>query len=134
MNLLRWLEKLYKNWKNTGYARHQAGRKAERLAENHLRKQGLNIVARNFLCKNGELDLVMREAEFLVFVEVRYRAQGGALASVNVTKQRRIIACAVCYLQSQHKSERQARRFDIVSIQGDLKNPQIDWLKDAFRA
>jgi len=129
-----WLQKLYKNWKNIGYARHQAGHRAERLAEKYLCKHGLKIVARNFLCKNGELDLVMYDAEFLVFIEVRYRAQGSALESINYTKQNRIIACAVWYLQARHKSERQARRFDIVVIQGDFQNPEINWIQDAFRA
>ncbi len=131
--MLLWLKKFYKNWKKPTDVRHQAGRRAERLAEKYLHKQGLRILARNFLCKNGELDLVMRDNEFLVFVEVRYRAQGGALESINSTKQRRVMACAVRYLQVQHLSERQARRFDIVTVQGDWQNPSIDWIQDAFR-
>ncbi len=131
--MLTWLKHWWAQRHAPVYQRHADGRRAEKLAERYLRRQGLKLEARNFLCKNGELDLVMRDGEYLVFVEVRYRAQGGALESIQPRKQAHVIRAAVWYLQAQGKTERQARRFDIVSIQGDLTAPQIDWIKDAFR-
>jgi len=68
----------------------QAGKDAERLALRHLEQQGLRLLAQNWSCKRGELDLVMLDGDTVVFVEVRYRQHaqwGGALASIDARSQ-----------------------------------------------
>ena len=98
-----------------------------------LQRQRLKFVARNFVCRGGEIDLVMREQDGgLVFVEVRARRQsryGGATASVGWQKQRRLIRAAQHYLASC-KSATPACRFDVIAFEGG----RLVWLRDAFRA
>ena len=110
------------------------GNRAEHKAAEYLRRQGLALIERNFRCRLGEIDLIMMDADTLVFVEVRYRASerfGGALASVDQHKQTRLRRAARLYLQ-QHKSGDCACRFDILALGGALHNPTIDWVCDAF--
>ncbi|OXS15802.1 YraN family protein [Zobellella denitrificans] len=108
------------------------GEQFERRAEQFLLGQGLCLVARNYQCKLGEIDLVMRTGTTLVFVEVRYRRSnhyGGALASVTATKQQRLRRAALSYLQSQGLNEsRQSCRFDLIACDGS----HIDWIPNAF--
>lgn len=103
------------------------GRLAEDAALAYLQQHGLQLVQRNFLCKGGELDLIMRDGHSLVFVEVRQRSSarfGGALASITPAKQRRMVHAAQTFLQRQPGLP--ACRFDAVAIEGS----QIDWLKN----
>lgn len=103
------------------------GRQAEDAALAYLQQQGLQLVQRNFLCRGGELDLIMRDGRSLVFVEVRQRSSarfGGALASITPAKQRRMVLAAQTFLQRQ--SGLPACRFDAVAIEGN----RIDWLKN----
>ena len=109
-----------------------SGRLAEDLAARFLERHGLAVLARNFRCRGGELDLVCREAKTLVFVEVRLRrnaAYGGAAESITARKQRRVVLAARHYLATHQQSER-ACRFDCVLLDGE----KIDWLRDAFAA
>lgn len=81
-----------------------AGQAAEDHALEHLRGQGLRLLARNWRCKGGELDLVMLDADTVVFVEVRYRLHagfGGALGSIDGRKQKRLTLAANLFLQSE---------------------------------
>jgi len=117
--------------------RKEAGDRAERLALSHLLAAGLELVAQNYRCKAGELDLVMLDGEILTFVEVRFRRDarfGGAAGSVIHRKQRRLIKSAHHLLLMRPNLRRYAARFDVVAIEnaadGALK---IDWIKDAFR-
>jgi len=108
------------------------GDQAEQQALAYLQKQGLKLEARNFRCKQGELDLVMREGSTLVIVEVRFRQSeqfGGALASVTRQKQARIVAATQHYVIINGKTDA-AIRFDVVAITG---NGGIDWIKNAFQ-
>lgn len=106
----------------------------EGLACRYLKRHGLKLVARNWCCRHGEIDLIMldraaAEGE-LVFVEVRYRRSerfGGALASVDRHKQRRLRAAAEQYLQT-HPTEL-ACRFDVLAI-GD--GDAVHWIRSAF--
>lgn len=103
------------------------GRLAEDTALAYLQQHGLQLVQRNFLCKGGELDLIMRDGSGLVFVEVRQRSSasfGGALASITPAKQRRMVLAAQVFLQQQRTVP--ACRFDAVAIEGT----RIDWLKN----
>ncbi|VAW80576.1 UPF0102 protein YraN [hydrothermal vent metagenome] len=115
--------------------RKQIGDRAESLASDFLQQRGLTLVARNFYCRRGEIDLIMRDCDALVFVEVRYRRQtnyGRAAETVARSKQVRIIHCAQYYMHCHH-AWNDAARFDVVSIEGEPDDPAIDWLKDAFR-
>jgi putative endonuclease len=120
----------------TGAARATARRRgeaAEALAARFLAAHGLAIVARNYRTRLGEVDLVAREGEVLVFVEVRLRswaAYGGAAASVDGRKQRRIVAAARHYL-SRLRAEPRCR-FDVLTIDGPQGTPA--WIRGAFDA
>lgn len=112
-------------------ARQIAGRAAEDQALSFLRAQGLALVTQNFLCKTGEIDLIMRHGDTLVFVEVRARADrvhGGAAASVTYAKQRRLIRTAQFYLQRLRRLP--PCRFDVIAIDGGI----LEWLQNAIQA
>lgn len=107
------------------------GRQAEDDALAYLLLQGLVLLQRHFLCKGGELDLIMRDGKVIVFVEVRRRSStafGGALASITPTKQRRMVRAAQTYLLGQKSLP--ACRFDAVAIDGAQGVGQISWLKN----
>ena len=111
------------------------GQRAEDLAARFLGKHGLTVLARNFRCRGGELDLVCRDGATLVFVEVRLRrnaAFGGAGASISASKQRRVVLAARNYLAAHGAASPADRacRFDCVLLDGE----KIDWLRDAFAA
>ena len=109
-----------------------AGRDAETRAEAMLMHEGLRSVARNYRCRAGEIDLVMRDGEHMVFVEVRYRSHGGyggAASSVGADKQRRLILAARHYLMSSGWSG--PCRFDVVAFERGCEG---HWIRDAFGA
>ena len=109
------------------------GQMAEELACRYLQQQGLNLIEKNYRCRQGEIDLVMRQGDSLVFVEVRQRSQtgfGGAAASVTAKKQEKLRLTALHYLQ--HKAPRAHARFDVVAVQGDTTQQHIEWIRDAF--
>lgn len=111
-------------------ARQQAGQDGEDHALKHLLKHGLVLLERNFLCKGGEIDLVMKEHDTLVFVEVRKRAAsrfGGAIASITPAKQRRLTIAAQVYLQ-RYKMPPPCR-FDVIAIDSG----ELNWLKNAIQ-
>lgn len=108
-----------------------AGKSAEVLAEKHLAKNGLVPVTRNYRCRQGEVDLVMRDGQTLVFIEVRYRKSGNygsALETVTPVKQQKIMTAAQLYLQEYRIGDTVPVRFDVVGITGD----DIHWIKAAF--
>ena len=112
-----------------------AGKLAEELAARYLENRGLLVVARNFRCRGGEIDLVCRDAKVLVFVEVRLRrntAYGGAGASITSNKQRRIILAAQHYLAAHAKADSDCR-FDCILLDANTEN-NIEWISDAFAA
>ncbi|HNB46082.1 MAG TPA: YraN family protein [Burkholderiaceae bacterium] len=112
------------------------GQAAEDRALAHLRRQGLQLLARNYRvaagpsARAGEVDLILRERDgTLVFVEVRTRAganHGGAAASVGAAKQRRIVLAAQHYLLRWASPP--PCRFDVVAIDGG----RVEWLRGAF--
>jgi len=113
----------------------QAGQRAEEIALAHLRRAGLTLVARNVRCKGGELDLIMQDGTTVVFVEVRFRANvrfGGALASINTSKQQRFLRCAQQFLRTHPLHRGQGCRFDVVALEGSLDQPQVTWICAAF--
>ena len=113
--------------------RHQRGARAERLALDHLKTNGLRYLTRNYRCSLGEIDLVMRDGAVLVFVEVRYRRSsrfGGAVDTITSIKQRRLRRAAEHYRLCHPAHRRASCRFDVVAVEGF--DEQISWLKDAF--
>lgn len=111
------------------------GARAEDAALQLLQAAGLRLLARNARSRHGELDLVMDDAGTTVFVEVRLRAHagfGGALASVDRHKCRRLVLAAQAWLASDRQRAALPCRFDVVSLGGGDTPP--DWLRDAFRA
>jgi putative endonuclease len=106
------------------------GARAEALAARHLAARGLSIVARNVRSRFGEIDLVAREGDTLVFVEVRLRRSpgfGGAAASITAAKRARLVKAAAGYLATLRSEP--ACRFDAVLLDG-LDPGRIEWLKD----
>jgi putative endonuclease len=110
--------------------RQQLGLQGENRALDHLRQHGLTLVERNFLCKGGEIDLIMRDGAHLVFVEVRRRADsrhGGAAASITPAKQQRLIRAAQYYLLRLKPLP--PCRFDVVAIDGE----RLSWLRNVLQ-
>ena len=111
------------------------GQAAEDFALKTLKDKGFVLLERNFLCKQGELDLVMMDQKDLVFVEVRYRNSdrfGGAEESIDHFKQRKLKIAAEIWLQKNHQVRFDGCRFDVVSVTGDAKNFHGEWISDAF--
>lgn len=111
-----------------------SGAADEQRAAEYLVGQGLRLVERNWRCPFGEIDLICREGDVLVFVEVRARRTasargfGGAAASITAAKRERLIKTAGLYLS---RLPRQPDcRFDAVLVDG----PQLNWLRNAFEA
>ncbi len=103
------------------------GRDAEARAQRFLQQQGLTLIEKNFRCRVGEIDLIMRDEQVLVFVEVRFRKNqcfGGAAASVGPVKQQRLWRSASTYLMRFPKPP--ACRFDLVAIEGN----DLRWIKN----
>ncbi len=111
----------------------RAGDAAEDAAARHLAAAGCRILERNVRYRDGEVDLVVRERELLVFVEVRMRISsrfGGAAGSVNSLKQRRIARAAQHWLIKRYGERWPACRFDVVAVDG---SGTIEWIRDAFQ-
>jgi putative endonuclease len=111
----------------------ETGRAAEEAAARFLEARGLQLVERNYRCRRGEIDLVMRDGETVIFVEVRYRRSGrfgSGAESVDGRKQARLLAAALHYAQARglHASP---MRFDVVSVSGEPG--QVDWIPDAIQ-
>jgi len=107
----------------------EAGAAAEDAAARFLAERGMQVVARNFRTRFGEIDLVARDGATLVFVEVRLRSRqdfGGAVESVDGAKRRRIVSAAGAYLA--RLACEPACRFDVVTLDGR----RVDWIRAAF--
>ena len=110
------------------------GQVAENKAEKFLSKQGLILIQKNFHCRYGEIDLIMRDKETLVFVEVRFRHNnhyGGSVESITAIKQSKLIKTAQNYLM-KNKLGDIACRFDVIGLSGSLKKPEIKWIVNAI--
>ncbi len=113
------------------------GALAEAYAAGYLSARGLRLLERNFRCRLGEIDLIMRTAApaCVVFVEVRYRRSndyGSALASVTPVKQQRLARAAATYLAQHQRLSELPARFDVVGLEGPLWRPHIEWVAGAF--
>ena len=103
----------------------------ERKAADYLKQQGLVILRYNYRCRSGEIDLIARDGEYLVFIEVKYRnsdSSGYAVEAVNPSKQKVICKVAAYFLTVEYHCADVLCRFDVVGIDGN----KIHWIKNAF--
>ena len=112
------------------------GRDWENAALAYLQQAGLELLARNFTTRLGEIDLVMRDRHAgVVFVEVRYRgaaARASAAASVGPAKRAKLLRAAGIYLQAHPLLADAECRFDVIACGGTLAQPTFDWIRGAF--
>jgi len=111
--------------------RRRSGDEGELQALRHLEQAGLSLIQKNFSCKGGELDLIMRDGNDVVFVEVRTRASmqfGGAIASITPAKQRKMLHAAQVFLLQL--KQQPACRFDVIAIEAGT----IHWLQNVIVA
>ena len=95
------------------------------------------VVSRNYRCRRGEIDIVMRDRDMLVFVEVRRRTSrtfGGGLGSIDERKRARLVAAAEHFLTACRIGHDRPCRFDVVAIDGPVRRATIDWVRGAFDA
>ena len=107
------------------------GTEYEKIAGAFLEKHGYEILEYNFRCRLGEIDIITKEQEYLVFVEVKYRSSdetGNPLEAVNRKKQQTISRVANYYCLTHGKGETTPCRFDVVGIKGE----QIKLIRNAF--
>ena len=113
---------------------HALGRAGEAAAEDYLRQLGYKVIARNYRCRSGEVDLVVTDETTLVFVEVKTRsgmACGSPLEAVDVRKQRRLAAAAQHFLVTQRCGGRSAR-FDVIGVLWRGGVPELEHVPNAF--
>ncbi len=114
--------------------RGELGRRGEAVAEGFLRDRRYTIVARNFRCRAGEIDLVALDGATLVFVEVRSRrgtAMGTPLESVDGRKQAQVTRVARHFLAARGWADRTAR-FDVIGVRFDREPPDVEHVQNAF--
>lgn len=113
--------------------RAELGVRAEELCAELLQRAGLRVLARNWRCRHGEIDLVAEEGGTLVFAEVRLRRGegfGGAAESVTAAKRARLVAAARLYLMRRPQAD---CRFDVLLLDS-LEASRIRWIRNAFAA
>jgi len=112
----------------------ELGKQGEEIAIRFLKKKGYRILLRNYVCKMGEMDIIAREKDTLVFVEVKTRTStefGPPQLAVNSRKQRQLSKVALNYLNEKRLKDVKAR-FDVVAILLGQKGEEIELIKDAF--
>ena len=110
--------------------REKGAQKEEQVCA-YLLSKGVKIAERNFRCRQGEIDIIGYEGDFLVFFEVKYRSSksmGSAAEAVGLTKQRKICRVADYYRMIHRCSDDTPARFDVVAIDGEA----LQWIKNAF--
>jgi len=115
-------------------SRQKFGEKSESIAVNYLKKQGYKIIEQNYRTKLGEIDIIAKEKDIIVFIEVKSRKSknfGNPKWAVTPKKQRTISMVALQYLKTTMQSNVKAR-FDVVSIISSNDNPSIEIIKNAF--
>lgn len=111
----------------------RAGARAEDLCAELMRRAGLRVLARNWRCRHGEIDLVAEERGTLVFAEVRFRRDerfGGAAESITAAKRARLVAAARLYLAGRPQAD---CRFDVLLLDA-LELERVRWIRNAFAA
>ena len=109
------------------------GERGERAAARHLKRQGMRILLRGYRTERGEIDLIARDGDTLVFVEVKARRQGVPAEAVTSEKQRRLTNVALQFMRKYGVLEVRSR-FDVVAIvwPDDRARPQVEHFRNAF--
>lgn len=110
-----------------------SGAQAEQTAARFLQQQGLQLLQANYRCRLGEIDLILRDGQTLVFAEVRLRSRsdfGGAAASIDTHKQAKLIRTAQHYLATLPRLP--PCRFDALLLASAEGKEGIEWIKNAF--
>ena len=111
------------------------GARGEDLAVKYLKKKGYKVIERNYRCQWGEIDLVARQGDTLVFVEIKSRSSHGfglPQEAVDRFKQDKLIEVARAYLAERRLTEDITMRFDVVAVQLTSSGPDIELIQDAF--
>jgi len=117
-----------------GHTPHDTGRRGEDIAASYLIDNGYAIITRNYRCPYGEVDIIARDKDEIVFIEVkskRVQDFGDPLEAVDARKQRTLSKVALCYLNEEDLVHCNAR-FDVVSIYFSYKEPSIELVENAF--
>jgi len=115
-------------------AKIQTGKEGERIAADYLKKNGYRIIETNFRCAIGEIDIIAREKDFLVFIEVKTRKStelGFPEQAVGIKKQKKMSQLALWYLQKKNINNT-ASRFDVLAITMLPAGNEIKLIKNAF--
>lgn len=116
-------------------SRQRLGKIGEQAVAKFLKRYGYKILAQNYRCKLGEIDIIAKDGQVLVFIEVKTRSgtsYGSPAAAVNIRKQRQISKAAQCYL-AEHSLFDSPARFDVVSVLCDHNNNHhFDHINNAF--
>lgn len=111
------------------------GHRAEDAALRYLKARRLELVARNFRCRGGEIDLIMLDGATLVIVEVRYRCRADDIdpaATITARKRRHLLLAAEHFLQRHANFADHALRFDVMALSGAPDAPSCRWIRGAF--
>lgn len=117
------------------FNRQEKGQQAELLAYHFLKAKGLELIEKNYSCHFGEIDLIMREGEEIVFVEVRSRSRtdyGRAAESVNQSKKMKLVKTATHFLQGRRWIDKVYSRFDVVGVHVVKGDVEMEWFRNAF--
>ncbi len=113
----------------------ELGQHAEQQAQGFLQTKGFKLLAKNYRCFHGEIDLIMRDRDDIVFVEVRSRSRhdyGEAAETINTRKKRKLIKTGMHFLQKKDWLYKVNSRFDVIAIHIDAGKTQIEWIENAF--
>ena len=112
----------------------EVGNWAEEYAVKYIKNQQFIIVARNYFCRGGEIDIIAKKSTQLIFFEVKYRrsmAMGGTVCSINNAKQQRLLLAAKSFLRQYPHYQRYQCRFDFIGINGMTKQKlTLQWLEN----
>lgn len=110
----------------------------ENVALRWLKARGLKVVAKNYLSRTGEIDIIMLDGDTLCFIDVTYRVSqdfDGTDYAIPASKQQQIIQTALSFVSRQHKYLDYPRRFDELLFEPGIDEPyEINWIKQVFRA
>ena len=112
----------------------QYGKESETLAVRYLEKQGYRIIERNYRTRYGEIDIIAKDGDTLVFVEVKARSTGkfgDPKWAITWKKKKKISMVALYWLKRTRQVGKKAR-FDVVSIRSDAEDSGIELVKNAF--
>ena len=118
-----------------GLSTTELGKQAEDFALAYLQQQNLTLVCRNFRCRFGEIDLIMRDKNTVVFLEVRWRRSNHFLApleTIDRRKRDKLVKTGQLFIQSAQAPGDSDFRFDVVGLTGVGGDRKIEWIKNAF--